>query len=111
MEPVRIKYLGLFHLTKSGYVIGTAIGLSVVIVALLMTYPTGLLPPFHWPWEPVPDPNQTGLRGWLHNHFYEVVVALLLLEVVDIAVTLRTFARKEAEQRATAGRKPASPSH
>jgi len=110
MEPVRIRHMGLFSVTKSGYLIGTAIGLSVIAVALLMTYPTGLLPPFHLPWEPAPEPNLTGLRGWLYNHFYEVLLALLVVEAIDIVVTLRTFARKEAEQRAAAGRKPTSPS-
>jgi len=110
MEPVRIKHMGLFSVTKSGYLIGTAIGLSVVVVALLMTYPTGLLPAFHWPWDPIPEPNLTGVRGLLYNHFYEFLLIALVLEALDIVVTLRTFARKEAEQRAAAGRKPASPS-
>jgi|SRR4051794_15087208 len=109
MEPVRIKHLGLFWVTKSGYVTSTVVGLSVVAVALLMAYPTELMPPFRWPWEPVPRPNLTGVRGWLYNHVYEVILALLVLEAIDITVTLRTFARKEAEQRADAGRGPATP--
>ena len=50
------------------------------------------------------------IRGWLYNHIYEVLFCLLVLEVIDITVTLRTFARKEAEQRAAAGRGSASPS-
>jgi hypothetical protein len=110
MEPVRIKHLGLFEVTKSGYLTGTLIGLSVAAVALLMAYPTDMLPPLRWPWDPLPAPHLTGVRGWLYNHFYEFLAFLLLLEVIDIVVTLRLFARKEAEQRASAGRGSATPS-
>src|SRR5438034_4141441 len=110
MEPVRIKHLGLFEVTRSGYLTGTLIGLSVVVVALLMAYPTDLLPLLRWPCDPLPAPHLTGVRGWLYNHFYEFLLFLLLLEAIDIVVTLRLFARREAERRATAGRGSASPS-
>jgi hypothetical protein len=109
MEPVSIKYLGLFRVTKSGYLTGTLIGISVVLVALVIAYPTDLLPPLRWPWDPLPAPHLTGVRGWLYNHFYEFLLAVLALEVIDIIVTLRYFARKEAEQRVAAGRGPATP--
>jgi hypothetical protein len=96
MEPVRIKYYGLIWLTKSGYLIGTLIGASFVVVLLLMMYPAGYLPPFRWPWEPVADPDAAGVGGWFYNHFYELCLLGFLAAAIDFAVTLRCFARTEA---------------
>jgi hypothetical protein len=67
---------------------------------LLVAIPMGVLPPFHWPWAPAPRPDLPGFFGFLYNHFYEIVVVCLVAELVDNALTLRAFARKEAEQRA-----------
>jgi hypothetical protein len=112
MEPVQIRYYGLFWLTKSGYLIGTLIAACGVVVGFLMAYPTGYLPPPRWPWEPVPDPYLTGARGWLYNHLYDLALFCLVMEAIDIVVTLRRFARKEAERRAAAaGSRPTQPSH
>jgi hypothetical protein len=57
----------------------------------------------------VPPTRLTGLAGWLYNHFYDICLFLLLAELVDVVVTLRLFARKEAERRAPApDREPTS---
>jgi hypothetical protein len=108
MEPVWIKYYGLVWMTKAGYLIGTSIALSFAAVAFLMAYPTDLVPPFHWPGTP-PPPNLTGRGGWFYNHFYDLLALALVAEAIDVVVTLRCFARKEAERRA-AGPKPMQPS-
>lgn len=108
MDPVRIKYYGLFWLTKSGYLIGTLIAVCGIIVAVLMAYPAGYLPPPRWPWDPPPEYHLTGVRAWLYNHFYDLVLACLVLEALDVVVTLRCFAR--AERRAAAGRGTTQPS-
>jgi hypothetical protein len=99
MEPARINYYGLIRMTKSGYLIATLVAALIVAGLLLVLYPAGYLPPFRWPWQPVPRPDADGLGGMVYNHLYDIITVCLLAEMVDIVVTLRAFARKEAELR------------
>jgi hypothetical protein len=100
MKPVWIKYYGLIPMTKMGYLIATAVAGLFAAAALAVLLALGQAPPFHWPWEPVPRPGLPGLGPWLYNHLYEVLLVLFILEGIDLVLTLRRFAEKEAEQRA-----------
>src|SRR5271165_6867932 len=99
MKPVWIKYYGLIPMTKKGYLRATGIACAFAATCFLAAFLMGRLPPFHWPGEAVVLPREANLGELLYNHFYEVIASFLFLEVIDIALTLRTFARKEAEQR------------
>jgi hypothetical protein len=102
MEPVRIKYYGLVRMTKSAYLWTTAIAGAFAIGLLVLGRLAGNLPPFRWPWEPVPEPEAVGVAVWLYNHLYDIVLFCIVAEAIDVVMTLRAFARKEAEQRAAA---------
>jgi hypothetical protein len=104
VEPVRIKYYGLFWITKRGYLIATALAVLFLVPAcgyfLWVAWLTvGSLPPWQWPWEPPPRPA-LNFGGWVFNYFYWIILAGVVLEMIDILVVLRRFARKEAEQNA-----------
>ncbi|HEY1375519.1 MAG TPA: hypothetical protein VGF55_01935 [Gemmataceae bacterium] len=110
MEPVRVKYYGLVPMTKSAYLIATLVAVILAVAVVIAGRLVGGLPPFRWPWQPVPWPDAVGVAGWLYNHFYDVVFVCLVAEVIDFVVTLRAFARKEAERRSAApGREPITP--
>jgi hypothetical protein len=93
MEPVRIKYYGLIPMTKQGYLITLlAVGLPAVLILVVCTV-IGVLPPLETIWRPLPRAN------WFVNHFWHIMLLLFVAQAIDTVVTLRVFARKEAEQR------------
>lgn len=104
MELVRIKYYGLFWITKRAYLIATALGVLFLVAACgfflwLSWAGLGSLPPWRWPWEP-PTRPALNFGGWVFNYFYWIILVGVFLEMIDILVVLRRFAHKEAEQRA-----------
>jgi hypothetical protein len=102
MPPVRIRYYGLVRMTKSAYIWTTVIASAFAIGVLVLGRLAGNLPPFRWPWDPIPDPEAVGVIGLLYNHLYDLVLFCVVAEAIDVVMTLRAFARKEAEQRAAA---------
>ena len=101
MPPVRIKYYGLIWMTKSAYLITTLVVAIFAAGVMALAFLKGALPPFRWPWQPVTNPNAVGFAGLLYNHLYDLILFCLVAEGIDIVVTLRTFARKDAEQNDT----------
>ena len=101
MKPVRIKYYGLIWMTRRTYLLTTLIlGLIVLIFFLLITVSgAARLPDFHWPWDPMPANAEPGFQGWVTHYFWTIMVVFLLAEAVDILVTLRKFAEREAEEK------------
>jgi hypothetical protein len=100
MKPVRIKYYGLFWMTRRTYLIVTLAAVVFALGALLtvVVIVGDRMPPFSWPWGPVPANLAPGFRSWFYHHFWSILIVLCLLELVDILVTLRKFAEKEAEE-------------
>ena len=104
MEPVRIKYYGLFPITKRGYVIATTVAALCLLPACgfflwVAWVAVGSLPPWRWPWE-LPARPARNFGGWVFNYFYWIILVGAFLEMIDVLVVLRRFARKEAEQKA-----------
>jgi hypothetical protein len=95
MKPVRIKYYGLFWLTKRTYLLLTlGAGLFALAAMLFFVLVAGdHVPPFRWPWEPAPA-NQ----DWFVSNLWTILIVLLIAELVDILLTLKKFSDKEAEQ-------------
>jgi hypothetical protein len=99
MKPVRIKYYGLFSMTRRTYLLATlAAGVFAVVVFVVILVASDNVPPFSWPWEPMPANLVPGFGGWFYHHFWSIILLLLCAEAIDIFVTLRKFAAKEAEQ-------------
>jgi len=107
MKPVRIKYYGLFWISKRAYLLTTlalfVLGLALFFVAWVLfarsqsrvIWP----PPFHWPWEAMPPGPPASFAVWIYHHFWTIIILLLLAEAIDILMMLRKFARLEAEQK------------
>jgi hypothetical protein len=98
MPPVRIKYYGLIPMTKQTYWICTVVAFSFAFAIIAMGGLLGRLPPLSSLWEITPVNPGTGMATFLYNHFYQIVLACLVLEGIDIVMTMRRFAQKEAEQ-------------
>jgi hypothetical protein len=95
MPPVRIKYYGLVWLTRRGYLIATAVLAAVAVVAcVLVLLLTGVAPFARPPWEPAL--RRYGFVAWLWNWW--TLGALVVLECLEVLLTLRQFARREAEE-------------
>src|SRR5882724_7638261 len=106
MAPVRIKYWGLFWLSRQGYLLFNGLGWAGVIMLIVAAYSIQAVPPFRWPWEPLLiEPG--GMRPFVINHFYDFVGLGMLAQLVDACVFYRCIATKEAAQRAQgAGTEP-----
>lgn len=101
MGPVRIKYYGMFWITRRGYLIATALAGLFALVVWLIVWSLDLLPPWLWPWDPPPKlPPNTSPLQWLGYHYSYLIVLGLVGEAIDVFVMMRKFAQKEAEQRA-----------
>jgi hypothetical protein len=97
MPPVRIKYYGLVWLTRRGYLRATALLAAVaVLVCVTVLLWTGQVPFAQPPWEPAL--RRYGFVAWFWNWW--TLGALVLAEGLEVLLTLRQFARREAEQRA-----------
>src|SRR5262249_18184485 len=100
-ELVRIKYYNVIWMTKRAYLIATLIAAVVAFGAWGVAIALGFLPPLNWPWEqPARFPGHTGFAVWFYDHINWILCALVVAELFDIAITLRKFQQKEAEQRA-----------
>ena len=97
--PVKINYYGLCRLTRKQYLVATAVACVVAVVVFFLIAAGDRLPPFSWPWEPMPANARPGWRGVFFHNFYTITAAFLLAEVIDVAVTMRKFNEKEAEAR------------
>jgi hypothetical protein len=97
--PVKINYYGLCRLTRTQYLVATAVAGLFAVVVLFLVAAGDRLPPVHGPWEPLPANAQPGWRGLFFHHFYTIIAVFLLAEIIDIAVTLRKFSKLEAEAR------------
>jgi hypothetical protein len=95
VEPVRIKWFGLIPMTKTAYLVTTAITGGVVVILVLFLVTLGIVPFRQLPWDPALAPF--GLDAWVWNWW--TLGLLVVLEAFDVLITLRQFARREAEQR------------
>jgi hypothetical protein len=95
MEPVRIRYYGLFPMTRRTYLVVTGVAAVFAGLLLLAAMALGAHPSTRLPWDPA-------LNQQLFQRVYNwwTLLALLVLEGLDILLTLRAFARKEAELKA-----------
>ena len=94
MEPVRIKYLGLVSMTKRTYLIATGAAALFCVLALLAVYALGVPPFSRFPWDP--ELAARGLLPPLYNLW--TLLLLVLLEGVDIGLSLRQFRKNEIER-------------
>ena len=100
MKPVRIKYYGLFWMTRRTYLLLT-LGAALFASLMMLAFVFGAgdrVPPFSWPWEPVPAALPPGFQGLFYHHFWTFIILLLFAESLDILVTLRKFREKEIEE-------------
>jgi hypothetical protein len=100
MKPVWIKYYGLIPMTKWGYLIALITAGAVVSLMILMAAVAGLLPPLDTMWSRRHHVPSSNTGAWLYNYCYWLLLVCLVAQAIDTLITLRTFARKEAEQRA-----------
>ena len=98
-HPVKINYYGLCRLTRRQYLVATAVAGVVAVVVFYLVLAGDRLPPFSWPWEPMPPNAQPGWRGVFFHNFYTITAVFLFAEVIDIVVMMRKFNEKEAEAR------------
>ena len=99
MEPVRIKYYGLFWMTKRTYFI-LLLGIAFLVAVLFASFAVvGMVPPVRWPGQPLVL-RQPGIFPWVVNNFYPIILALLVAQALDVLFVVRAFAKKEAEQKA-----------
>jgi hypothetical protein len=100
-EPVKIKYYGLISMTRKAYLWATALAGLFALAFFVMGLAAGLLPPFAWSGNQIPKfANKPGFGAWFYEYFYWIIFILLLLEAIDIFLTLRKFAHKKAVLRA-----------
>jgi hypothetical protein len=100
MKPVRIKYYGMFWMTKQTYFILLALFGGVAFCALLIGTLAGKLPPLGWPWVQKPVMEGSGFVPLFANAFWFIILMCLVAQTIDTLLVLRKFAQKEAEQRA-----------
>jgi hypothetical protein len=94
MPPVRIKYCGLFWLTRRGYLLLVALTSAVLVGAcVVVRLQLGFGPFTQPPWDPAL--RRYHFLAWTWNWW---TLALLLLVPVEVLLTLRRFARRQAEQ-------------
>ncbi|MFO0928113.1 MAG: hypothetical protein U0736_13930 [Gemmataceae bacterium] len=104
MQPIRVKLYGLVALTRRRYVIqaACAVGMAVVLLAA-----------WWWQWTTVREQLHGMASGDLNRLIVFgdllpwVLLGLLARQLIEAAVVLRLFARKEAAARAAAGGQPA----
>jgi len=97
--PIKINYYGLCRLTRTQYLVTTAIVGLFAVVVLFLVAAGNLFPSFQWPWEPMPANAPPGWRGILFTHFYSITAVFMLLEIIDIVVVMRKFNKLEADAR------------
>jgi hypothetical protein len=99
MKPVWIKYYGVIPMTRRGYLIALAVAGGIALLFFLLAAVAGFMPPFDTMWSGrhhVPGP---GVGALFYNYLYWILIFCLVAQGIDTFCTLRTFARKEAEQR------------
>jgi hypothetical protein len=90
-EPVRIKYWGMFWLTKTGYLLFNGIGWIIAINMCVAGVIMGVLPPFRNLWDP--DPT------WgIFRFFWLFLLICMAGQCIDAGVAWMKFAKKEEEQ-------------
>jgi membrane protein implicated in regulation of membrane protease activity len=91
-EPVRIKYWGLFWVTRFEYVLFNAVGWFIALMLTAVGVFMGVLPPLRCLWQPDP--------AWgVFAYFWWVLLACIAGQFFDAAIAWRKFARREEEQR------------
>src|SRR5262249_14395589 len=103
------KYYGLIWMTKRGYLLTTFFAAMFVLALGLIVGLLGLLPPLPGSGQPPPPGLAPGFTTWFYNNFWWVILALLVLEAIDILTVLHKFRRKEAEQQARLGEAQPNP--
>jgi hypothetical protein len=98
MKPVWIKYYGMIPMTKRGYLMALAVAGGIVFPLLVVGILLGVLPPVSTLWHPDEGMAQRGFPGLLYKYFYWLILVCLVAQALDTTLTLRAFARKEAEQ-------------
>jgi len=89
--PIRIRYYGLFWLSKRVYLILQVPVLAICLIALLVVLVA-------------PERLGINVRGlhpvsiWILDHLVWIVVAATVLEVLDTIFILRQFARRERQE-------------
>jgi hypothetical protein len=98
MQPARIKYYGLIPMTKQTYWICTVGAFSFAFAVIAIGGLLGKLPPLSSVWQSVPTNLAPGIGAFIYRYLYQILIACLVLEVIDIIMTMRQFRKKEAEQ-------------
>src|SRR5438309_6293960 len=99
MAPVRIKYYGIIPMTKRAYLIGLVAAGFFVLLILCGFAIFGVMPALDTMWSSEHHFPHPGIGVWLYNRLYWVLVIGLVIQALDVWITLRVFAKKEAEQR------------
>ena len=93
MEPVRVKYYGLFPITKRRYLILQTL---VFILIAILVFVTVAFPRFRFGL----DESKLSPAGvWILDHLFWIVLLMAFLESLDAFFTLRQFGHKEAALR------------
>jgi hypothetical protein len=101
MSEIRIKYYGVWPVTRRGYLAATMVASAIALGAVLAGILIGRLPPLSTIWQPLPPVlGQEGYRLWLYNHLYHLMLIGVFLEAIDIFVVLRRFHKLQAAQQA-----------
>jgi hypothetical protein len=100
VKPVWIKYYGIIPMTRWGYLIALLAAGAIVSLLVLMAAVAGLLPPLDTMWSRRHHLPSSHAGAWLYNYCYWLILACLVAQGIDTLITLRTFTKKEAEQRA-----------
>jgi hypothetical protein len=100
MKPVKVWYLGILPLTRKQYfriVVWGWLAILALLIVLELILPERV-PPFRWPWDPLPPGRSTDWRSLFSHYFYTLVLGCLIGQVIDAAIMMRKFRAKEMEQ-------------
>src|SRR5436305_1490185 len=73
------------------------------VLVLLLAGVLGLMPPLDTMWSSRHHLPPSVGAVWIYNYAYWLILACVVAQVIDTWMTLQTFAKKEAEQRAQLG--------
>jgi hypothetical protein len=89
-EPVRIKYWGLFWVTRFEYLLFNGVGWLIALSMCMIGVVMNVLPPVSCLWKPDP--------AWgVFAYFWWVVIACGVAQAFDVLIAWRKFAKEEEE--------------
>jgi hypothetical protein len=88
-------------MTKFGYLVALGVAGGIALLFFVCLGLLGLLPPLSTLWAPDPlRAARGGASGFMYNYCWWLVLLCLVAQGIDTWCVLRTFANKEAEQKA-----------